>query len=106
MAVEAAMYIIKNKEKTKVKTRNVKLPPSIEQVITVLEKEGPLSSSEIIKKVNFSTRTVRYALKHLLDYEIVEKQPNLLDMRRTYYKLSKKLEEVKSQVLNSPIKMQ
>ncbi|UCE15161.1 MAG: winged helix-turn-helix domain-containing protein [Candidatus Heimdallarchaeota archaeon] len=47
--------------------------------------DGPLSSKEIVSKVPCSTRSVRYALKRLLEDEYIEKRPCLRDMRQSLY---------------------
>ncbi len=91
MALEVAMKYLEKKA-------HAHLVPSMQKVIEVVDKEGPLSSSEIIEKVEFSTRAVRYALKHLVEYEILEKAPYLPDMRKTMYKISKKIEEMKAEM--------
>ena len=61
------------------------LPDSCMNVYEVILTEGPLNSKEIVSKVSCSTRSVRYALKRLLEHEYVEKQPHLKDMRQTLY---------------------
>jgi transcription initiation factor IIE alpha subunit len=70
----------------------VELPESCKKVYNVIIEEGPLSSKEIVTRVSCSTRSVRYALKRLLENEYVEKCPCLQDMRQTlYYANSNKL---------------
>ncbi|MHA1214492.1 MAG: MarR family transcriptional regulator [Candidatus Hodarchaeales archaeon] len=63
----------------------IKLPDSCRAVFSVIVEEGPLSSKEIVARVSCSTRSVRYALKRLLDNDFVEKHPCLQDMRQTLY---------------------
>ena len=63
----------------------VQLPNSCKKVYSVILEEGPVSSKEIVAHVSCSTRSVRYALKRLLDDEYVEKRPCLSDMRQTLY---------------------
>ena len=63
----------------------VELPESCKKVYNVIIEEGPLSSKEIVARVSCSTRSVRYALKRLLDNEYVERRPCLQDMRQTLY---------------------
>lgn len=65
-----------------------KLPRSAKEVYSIIINEGPLSSKEIVKKVSCSTRSVRYALKLLLDQEYVKKHPCLKDMRQTLYSVT------------------
>ena len=63
----------------------VKLPESCKKVMAIILEEGSVSSKEIVARVSCSTRSVRYALKRLLDNEYVEKRPCLKDMRQTLY---------------------
>ncbi len=65
--------------------KEVRLPESCKKVFSVIVEEGPVSSKEIVARVSCSTRSVRYALKRLLDNEFVEKRPCLSDMRQTLY---------------------
>lgn len=60
-------------------------PDSCKNVFSVIVKDGPLSSKEIVSKVSCSTRSVRYALKRLLEDEYIEKRPCLRDMRQSLY---------------------
>ncbi len=61
------------------------LPESCKKVYSIIIEEGPLSSKEIVTRVSCSTRSVRYALKRLLENEYVDKRPCLTDMRQTLY---------------------
>ncbi len=63
----------------------VELPESCKKVYSVIIEEGPLSSKEIVSRVSCSTRSVRYALRRLLENEYVERRPCLRDMRQTLY---------------------
>ncbi|MFX1251092.1 MAG: MarR family transcriptional regulator [Promethearchaeota archaeon] len=64
------------------------LSPSAWAILSLLEKEGPLSSSEIISQMDCAARTVRYALKSLLNKNLVNKKSLIYDMRYTKYSLS------------------
>ncbi|MFX0066858.1 MAG: winged helix DNA-binding protein [Candidatus Hermodarchaeota archaeon] len=64
------------------------LSPSARAILALLQKEGDLTSSEIIKNMDFAARTIRYALKGLLRNNLVEKKYLLSDMRYTQYSLS------------------
>ena len=74
----------------------VQLPESCKKVYTIILEEGPVSSKEIVGRVSCSTRSVRYALKRLLDDDYVEKRPCLADMRQTVY--FAKLERLKGEM--------
>ncbi len=64
---------------------DLELPESCKKVFNIIIEEGPLSSKEIVTRVSCSTRSVRYALKRLLDDDFVERRPCLKDMRQTLY---------------------
>ncbi|MFX0062309.1 MAG: winged helix-turn-helix transcriptional regulator [Candidatus Hermodarchaeota archaeon] len=64
------------------------LSPSAQAILSLLEKKGDLSSSQIISQMEFSARTVRYALKSLLNKNLVKKKSLIYDMRYTKYSLS------------------
>lgn len=65
-----------------------KLSSSAQAILFLLQQEGDLTSSEIIKQMDFAARTIRYALKNLLSSNLVEKKSLLDDMRYTKYSLS------------------
>jgi DNA-binding MarR family transcriptional regulator len=78
-------FILEVRKTTEAYVEEVELPDSCKKVFTVIVEEGPLSSKEIVTRVSCSTRSVRYALKRLLDNEYVERHPCLQDMRQTLY---------------------
>lgn len=70
-------------------TKN-KLPPSAQEIYKILIIEGPMTTKEVLDRVNYASRTVRYALKKLISLELVRKVPYLLDMRQSKYMVNKK----------------
>lgn len=66
-----------------------KLPPSAREIYLILaaEKKG-LTTKEVLNRVNYASRTVRYALKKLLAIGLVRKIPYLMDMRQSKYLVS------------------
>ncbi|MCG3221658.1 MAG: winged helix-turn-helix transcriptional regulator [Candidatus Heimdallarchaeota archaeon] len=56
--------------------------------MTVLEKNNPLTQKELIKRADLPARTVRYALKRLIELGIIIRRNNLQDMRSVYYFLA------------------
>ena len=64
-----------------------KIPPSARVVYDLLKKNGPLTAKDILRQCNLAPRTVRYALKKLLDGELIRRLPNLSDMRQNIYQL-------------------
>ncbi len=62
-----------------------KLPPSAREIYKILVDEGPMTTKEVLSRVNYASRTVRYALKKLISLGLVRKVPYLLDMRQSKY---------------------
>ncbi|MHA1711859.1 MAG: MarR family transcriptional regulator [Candidatus Freyarchaeota archaeon] len=81
MLMAVATQMVKFQEEVK----GEELPPSALEVINILRKEGPLTPKELFEKTTFAPRTVRYALKILLDRKLVKKVPNLNDLRQNKY---------------------
>ena len=54
----------------------------------IMDAEQPIKSDDLVTNLNFNLRTVRYALKTLCDSELIERVPNLTDLRSYYYKPS------------------
>ncbi len=78
--------------------------PAIE-IITLLKKEGVLSSREILKFFNgkYEDKAVKYAIRRLLENKLIHRVPNLLDMRSVYYRLATadELSEIRSSISES-----
>ena len=53
-----------------------------------LLKRRNFRASELQRKTNYSARTVRTALRQLLELNLIERIPNLLDMRSCYYQVA------------------
>ncbi len=70
-------------------TEEKKIPPSARVVYDLLKKDGPLTAKDILRQCNLAPRTVRYALKKLLDARMIKRLPNLNDMRQNIYQLRK-----------------
>ncbi|MFW9951484.1 MAG: winged helix-turn-helix transcriptional regulator [Candidatus Thorarchaeota archaeon] len=62
-----------------------RIPPSAKIVLNLLRKNSPLSANAILKESKLAPRTVRYALKKLLEANIIQKLYNLDDMRKYLY---------------------
>jgi len=66
------------------------LPPSARHVFEILLKcEEGLTTKDILSRVDYASRTVRYALKKLVATGLVRKLPYLLDMRQSRYIIQK-----------------
>ena len=64
------------------------LPKSAREVLTILRTNGALKPGEIRNYTSLSNRTIRYALKILVDDAIISRVPDLNDLRTHYYKIA------------------
>jgi predicted transcriptional regulator len=63
------------------------IPLSAKKIYTILSSEGPLTSGDIEKRCNYSDRTVRNALRKLMNMGLVRKVANFTDMRTSLFHL-------------------
>jgi DNA-binding MarR family transcriptional regulator len=69
------------------------LPESAKKILScLLVAPNGLSPTEIISQTSMNRRTVHYALKNLVDKDIVEVKPILQDMRKKRYLVRGKFE--------------
>jgi DNA-binding Lrp family transcriptional regulator len=65
------------------------LPPAAEEIIFLLAKHASLTLEEIMDTIGeTSEKTLRYAMRRLLENKVVKRIPNLLDMRSVSYRLA------------------
>ena len=66
-----------------------KLPkPSMSILKVMATNTEPMTPGQIQKALsNFSVKDIKYALRRLREKRIIKQIPNLLDMRRVYYRL-------------------
>jgi len=62
------------------------LPKSALVVLDHITAEGPLAPREISCRFNLPLRTVSFALKKLMNLNLLFKTPNLMDMRKPQYR--------------------
>jgi len=65
----------------------IKLSPSIQEIYYILKEKGPQTPKQISAKTSYAPRTLRYALKKLLELNLIKKSPNFEDLRQNYYKI-------------------
>jgi len=63
------------------------LPPSAKLVYKTLQYEGPMTQSQLADASLLPQRTVRHALKKLLEVDVVEESVYLMDARKSSYRL-------------------
>ncbi len=61
------------------------LPLSGKKLLEVLDENGPLTQKELIKASDIPARTARYALRRLIELELIAKRCNLTDARSFFY---------------------
>ena len=61
------------------------VPTSAKMIFEILSRDGPLTSGDIEKKCSYSDRTVRNALKKLINIGLVRKVANFTDMRTSLF---------------------
>ncbi len=61
------------------------VPQSAKKIYTILRREGPLTSGDIEKRCSYSDRTVRNALRNLMNIGLVRKVANFTDMRTSLF---------------------
>ncbi|MBD3407988.1 MAG: MarR family transcriptional regulator [Candidatus Lokiarchaeota archaeon] len=66
------------------------LPPSSFKILHLLQRKGPMSPKQIREFAKIPARTVAFALKRLLKTGMVQRIPNLQDMRKTLYHVEPK----------------
>ncbi len=67
--------------------KNLKLTKSQMIVLEILRKNGKdgVTPKQLLDKVSFAPRTVRYALRKLLKKKLIKRVPCLQDMRQWIY---------------------
>ena len=60
-------------------------PKSALVVLRILRNNGPMAPKDISKSAELPLRTVSFALRKLLRWQVCRKIPNLTDMRRPLY---------------------
>ena len=66
-------------------SKTLSLPQSAQIIFEILRNEGPLTSGDIEARSKYSDRTVRNALKKLVNIGIVRKSINFNDMRTSLF---------------------
>lgn len=61
------------------------LPPSPSYVLDVLERDGPLTLAELRETVYLPDRTLDWALRRLLDEDLIAQTRETDDLRRVSY---------------------
>ncbi len=67
----------------------MKLPKPTIEILDLMARNGsPMTPSQIQKSIGkYSAKDIKYALRRLREKKIIRQRPNLMDMRRVYYRL-------------------
>jgi len=65
--------------------RITQLPKSAREIYIVLQQNGALKPQQIGTHTSLSNRTIRYALKILVDAAFIKRVPDLRDLRTHFY---------------------
>ena len=76
-------------KKVKLADELLNMPPSSKLLLKTLEYEGSLTQKELAAKTLLPDRTVRLALRHLLDKGYVKRRVSLRDTRQRIYEVPK-----------------
>ena len=76
-------------KKVKLADELLNMPPSSKLLLKTLEYEGSLTQKELVAKTLLPDRTVRLALRHLLDKGYVKRRVSLRDTRQRIYEVPK-----------------
>lgn len=76
-------------KKVKLAEDLLNMPPSSKLILKTLEYEGSMTQKELVAKTLLPDRTVRLALRHLLDKGHVKKKISIRDARQKIYEITK-----------------
>jgi len=65
------------------------MPPSVQKVYQTLRSGRRMHVGEIEARTQYSPRTVRQALRQLQDASLIVQIPDMMDMRRHYYSVTR-----------------
>ena len=74
--------------------KDTKLPESAIKLLIYLEEHGKKTQKEIIHELNLPIRSVRYAIRRLIEQGYINKMPNLFDMRSVFYEISESVMDI------------
>ena len=75
-------------KKVKLAEELLAMPPSSKLLLKILEYEGTMTQKELVSKTLLPSRTVRLALKHLMENGHIRRKISLRDARQKIYEIS------------------
>lgn len=88
MAVIDSNKVVESDPPNEDDTQVTHLPKSAQEVFLLLQANGALKPREIGNYTDLSNRTIRYALKILVDDNKVRRVPDLTDLRSHFYAIN------------------
>ena len=65
------------------------MPPSSKLLLKILEYEGSMTQKELGSKTLLPDRTVRLAMKHLMEKGYIKRKVSMQDARQKIYEIAK-----------------
>lgn len=75
----------------------VRLPPSSQRVLSLLEDGQPRTFKQVTQEIEISPRTVRYAIKKLKENNLIIEKFNFRDARQVLYQTKEVLNSEEAQ---------
>ncbi len=75
-------------KKVKLAEELLAMPPSSKLLLKILEYEGSMTQKELVSKTMIPSRTVRLALKHLMENGHIRRKISMRDARQKIYEIS------------------
>jgi len=77
------------------------------EILELLEDKGSQSIQQLKARYveDWSARTFGYAIRQLKDADVIERIPNLMDMRQGAYRI-KKAKAVETEIITEPIEVE
>lgn len=75
----------------------VRLPPSSQRVLTLLQDGQPRTFKQVTQEIEISPRTVRYAIKKLKENNLIIEKFNFRDARQVLYQTKEVLNSEEAQ---------
>ena len=66
------------------------LSPAVQEVYFILRNK-PMKANAIQRKTKYSPRTIRSAIRTLLDRKLITQRIDLADLRSNYYQISRRI---------------
>lgn len=69
------------------------LPNSAKKILDYLSEHGKKTQRELINEMSIPTKSLRYTLRRLEEAELIQKGPNLYDLKSPFFKINPEILE-------------